>query len=144
MIYLIHLAITSFEKFAKAKNKQTKASLKRKNEFDRILLFRDESRFQNCFSAIYLVYPTSLLILCTSIFKVIGAAAILASYFGARRVSCGSMPPFCFVFSARSYGKQRAVRVNYFGKKKPASRGKIHKWKTSLICGVPYFRHRTF
>ena len=42
------------------------------------------------------------------------------------------MPPFCFVASVRSYGKQRAIRANYFGKKKSASRDKIHMWKTSL------------
>jgi hypothetical protein len=81
---------------------------------------------------IYSAYPKSFLTLCTSIFKVVGSAAILASYFGARRVACDSMPPFCFVASARSYGKERVIRANYFGKQKSASRDKIRKWKTGL------------
>jgi hypothetical protein len=43
------------------------------------------------------------------------------------------MPPSWFVFSALSYGKQRAIRANYFAKKKSASRDKIRMWKTGFM-----------
>jgi hypothetical protein len=64
------------------------------------------------------------------VFDVLGAAAILASYFGATRVSCGSTTPFiCISRSLAIFdcGKQRTIsprknplRATKFASGKPA------------------------